>query len=131
MKINGIYNTSFYGCVLWNYFGKEMQRIDKSWNVSVRRMLRFPFNSHRYFLEPVSETKHVIFSMYARFINFVEKLKTCKKSIIRNLLRTVKADCRSTTGHNLRKIMLITKRVSTDDITGDEIKSLAYYATIR
>ena len=89
-KINGIYNTSFYGSVLWDQFGKEMQRMDKSWNVAIRRMLRLPFNAHRYLLEPVSEVKHMVFSLYARFINFVNKLKTCTKSMIRNLLCTVK-----------------------------------------
>ena len=65
IKINSIYNTSFYGCVLWDQFGKEMERLDKSWNVSMRKMLRLPFNAHRYLLEPVSETKHVVFSLYA------------------------------------------------------------------
>ena len=129
MKINGIYNTSFYGCVLWNQFGKEMERVDKSWNVSLRRMMRIPFNAHRYLLEPVSESKHVIFSLYARFLNFTDKLKACTKSLIRNLFRTVKVDCRSTTGHNLRKIMLKTNNVSVDDIKVNEIKSQSYYRT--
>ena len=126
IKINGIYNTSFYGCVLWDQFGKEMERVDKSWNVSLRKMLRIPFNSHRYFLEPVSGSKHVIFSLYARFIKFTDKLKTCSKSLIRNLFRTTRSDCRSTTGRCLRKMMLKTNNVSTDCIKVSDIKTLPY-----
>ena len=128
VNINGIYNSSFYGCVLWNQFGKELERVDKSWNISMRKMLRFPFNAHRYLLEPVSETRHVVFALYTRFVNFTKKLKTSSKSIIRNLFRTIESDCRSTTGHNLRKIMLKTQNVSIDNITVNDIKSLCYYA---
>ena len=128
IKINGIYNTSFYGCVLWDQFGKEMERVDKSWNVSLRRMLRIPFNSHRYFLEPVSRSKHVIFSLYARFIKFTDKLKTCSKSLIRNLYRTARSDCRSTTGRCLRKMMMKTNNTSTDCIKVSDIRRLSYNA---
>jgi len=127
VKINGIYNSSFYGCVLWNQFGKEMERVEKSWNISMRKMMRLPFNAHRYILEPLSGTKHTIFSFYARLMKFTNKLKASAKSIIRNLFRAIKNDCRSTTGRNLRKIMLITENLTIDDIMEKTIKSLRYY----
>ena len=89
--------------ILWDHFGKEKQRIDKSWNLSLRNMVQFLLSSHMFLKEKVSETRHVIFSLYARFISFMDKLKTYKKSLIWNLLRTEKADCRSAMRHNHRK----------------------------
>jgi len=41
VKINNIFNSSFYGSPLWNLFGKEAVRLEKSWNVS-QRMLGLP-----------------------------------------------------------------------------------------
>ena len=32
-KINNIFNTSFYGSVLWNHFMKEAERIENTWNI--------------------------------------------------------------------------------------------------
>ena len=40
LKINNVYNTSFYGCVLWDLFSYEAQRLEKSWNISIRKLLR-------------------------------------------------------------------------------------------
>ena len=34
IKVNSIYNTSFYGCVLWDLFSKEAERLEKTWNVT-------------------------------------------------------------------------------------------------
>ena len=115
MKINSIYNSSYYRCVLWNHFGNEVERIDKSWNVSVRKMNRLPFNTHRYLLEPVSKSRHAVFSFYIRFLKFTNNLKSNSKSILRNLFHLLKDDCQSTTGSNLRKIMLLTGKSNIDN----------------
>ena len=39
IKTNSIFNSSLYGSVLWNLFGKEALRLEKTWNVSLRLML--------------------------------------------------------------------------------------------
>ena len=49
VKINKMFNTSYYGSQLWDLFSKEEERIEKSWNVSQRILLRIPRNSHRFF----------------------------------------------------------------------------------
>ena len=126
VRINNLFNTSFYGCVLWDLFGKESLRLEKTWNVSMRKLLHLPRNTHRYFIEPISKTRHIISSLYSRFLRFVDKIKSCNKSVMLNLLHTIKYDCRSSTGLNLRKTMLRTGNVRVDDISIKDIKNIVY-----
>ena len=42
IQINNLFNTSFYGSVLWDLFGAEVLRLEKTWNVSLRKMLNIP-----------------------------------------------------------------------------------------
>ena len=39
---------------------KEAERIEKTWNISQRVMLRLNFKAYRYFMEPLSGTKHAL-----------------------------------------------------------------------
>ena len=52
-KVNEL-TKEFIGSALWDLFGIEALRLEKSWNVSQRIMLGIPRNSHRYFIEPLS-----------------------------------------------------------------------------
>ena len=126
VKINNTFNTSFYGSVLWNLFSKEAERIEKSWNISQRVMLGLDFKTHRYFIEPLSGTKHIMFSLFKRLIRFIQKIGSCKKGALKTLLKAVKHDCRSTTGANLRKIMLRVNKHNIDDIQVEDIDKLEY-----
>ena len=56
IKINNIFNTSFYGSQIWDLFNQESERVEKTWNTSQRVLLRIPRVAHRYFIEPLSET---------------------------------------------------------------------------
>ena len=125
VKINNIFNTSFYGSVLWNLFMKEAERIEKTWNISQRVMLRLNFKAHRYFIKPLGGTKHIILSLYKRLIRFVQKFESSKKDALRTLLHGVKHDCRSTTGENLRKIMLMVNR-HVDEIQVHHLDQMHY-----
>ena len=58
--LNNVYNSSFYGVPLWDLFGRDFEKLEKSWNVSQRIMLDLPRKTHRYFIEPLSDTKHII-----------------------------------------------------------------------
>ena len=126
VKINNSFNTSFYGCVLWDLFGKESLRLEKTWNVSMRKLLNLPRNAHRYLIEPISNTRHIISSLYSRFVRFIDKIKSCNKSAILNLFHTIKHDCRSKTGSNLRKTMLRTGNDRVDDIRIKDINRIVY-----
>ena len=126
VKINNIFNSHFYGSSLWDLFSWEAERLEKTWNVSQRILLGIPRNTHRYFIEPLTETRHIIFSLYSRFFNFISSIAATKKSVLRNMLSVCKYDCLSTTGRNLRNIMLRVKKSSVDDIIIDDIKTLVY-----
>ena len=91
---------------LWNMFGNEAERLEKTWNISQRLMLGLDRKTHRFFIEPLSGTQHIIFNLYNRFVTFTQKLSQSKKGSLRNLFNAVKDDCRSTTGYNFRKLML-------------------------
>lgn len=126
VKINNIFNSHFYGSSLWDLFSWEAERLEKTWNVSQRILLGIPRNTHRYFIEPLTETRHIIFSLYSRFFNFISSIAATKKSVLRNMLSVCKYDCLSTTGRNLRNIMLRVTKSCVDDIIIDDIKTLVY-----
>ena len=58
IKINNIFNSSFYGSQIWDLFSDEAIRLEKLWNISIRILLDIPRNTYRYFIEPLSGTPH-------------------------------------------------------------------------
>ena len=105
--INQTFNTHFYGAPLWDMFGRTFEKLEKTWNVSHRIMLSLPRNTHKYFIEPLSGTSHIIFSLRRRFIGFIRNISTSIKEVLRNMLNVIKYDCRSNTGRNFRKLVLL------------------------
>ena len=96
-----------------------MERIEKTWNVSVRKMMNLPRVAHRFFIEILSKTRHIIFSLYSRYVNFMNQITESSKPAMTNLLASIKYDkvCQSRTGSNLRHIMLRTGRTTIEDMT--------------
>ena len=126
VRINNIFNSYFYGSALWDLFGNEATRLEKSWNVSMRIMLGIPRNSHRYFVEPLSDTKHIMFSLFKRYIKFVDSIASSSKMALKKMLSTIRYDCRSNTGQNLRKLMLIAGKSSVIDLKKEDFDNLIY-----
>ena len=104
--INRVFNSHFYGSVLWNLYGKEATMVYNTWSVSTRRMFELDRKTHRYLLEPISGMPHIRQALISRFVNFVSKLSSSKKELLRNAYEAVRTDCRSTTGANIRNIRL-------------------------
>ena len=126
VKINNIFNSYFYGSALWDLFGNEAVRLEKSWNVSQRIMLGIPRNTHRYFIEPLSDTRHIMLSIYKRYIKFVQSISLSSKPSLRKMLAVVKNECRSNTGRNLRKLMKAVGKTCIDDLDAKDINKLTY-----
>ena len=82
IKVSNIFNTSFYGSQIWDLFSDEAIRLEKSWNISIRILLGIPRNTHRYFIEPLSGTPHMMLSLYTRFLNFINSIKNSSKGIL-------------------------------------------------
>ena len=104
--INNVYNTSFYGSPLWDIYSTNFARLEKTWNVSIRLMLSIPRNAHRYLIEPLSGTQHIIKSIRNRFLRFVSNIASGSRKVLSTVLNIVKKDVRSVTGKNLRHINL-------------------------
>ena len=107
--INNVYNTSFYGAPLWDLSSRNYEKLEKTWNVSARLLLDLSRRTHRYLIEPLTETAHIVKSIYRRFIKFLNSIADGKKDSLKRVLATMKTDVRSTTGKNLRHLMLKTK----------------------
>lgn len=107
VKINNIYNTHFTGSVLWDLLGKDADMIYNTWNVSIRKMMRLDRQTHRHFVEPLSKTRHIKLSLLKRFLTFTDKVGKSIKGPVKTLFETIKDDCRSLTGRNLRGVMLL------------------------
>ena len=121
--INNVYNTSFYSSPLWDISSKNFEKLENSWNVSQRLMMNLPRKTHRFFIEPLSDTQHIGKSLRKRFINFICKVQESSKAVLRHLLYEIRNDCRSTTGKNIRKLLLEYDEMKLADI---DIKSVVY-----
>ena len=105
-----IYNTHFTGSPLWNLFCREADMVYNSWNRSIRIMFDLPLSTHRYFLEHLAGTQHLKAVLIKRFLNFIQQIEKSPKTLPNLLLKTIRRDCRSTTGSNLRNILLLTQK---------------------
>ena len=83
----------------------------------------FPRNTHRYFIAHLTKTKHIKFGLLKRFVSFVENIANSAKTVLRNMLSVVKHDCRSTTGRNLRNIMILVGKSNVNNISKDDLRS--------
>ena len=55
--LNMVYNTSFHGSPLWDLFGAESIKLEKSWNISMRLMFDLPRSTHRNLIEAIFHLK--------------------------------------------------------------------------
>ena len=113
--INNVYNSCFYGAPLWDTSSKNFEKLEKSWNVSCRQMLSLPRNTHRYFIEDLTKTHHIVKSLEHRFLRFIRKIADGPKKVLRRILDVLKYDARSVTGGNLRRIRIKTETNNEND----------------
>ena len=69
-------------------------------------MLELQRDTYRFFIKPLSKTRHIVKSIKRRFTSFLSKIRASHKEILRHVLRKIEHDCRSTTGNNIRKLQL-------------------------
>ena len=104
VKFLSIYASSFYGSNLWNLYSNEVDRIYKSWNVTIRNVFKLPWTTHRYFVEAVSNSPHPKTTLSSRFVKFVSSLASSAKTSVRYLADVVQQDLRTQVGRTLRRI---------------------------
>ena len=125
--INAIFSSHFTGSVLWDLLGREADMIYDTWNISIRKMFRLDQISHRYFIEPISNIKHIKIAFMKRFIKLTEQIACSTKRTTRNVFHIIKHDCRSITGHNLRKIMQYCGKSRISELAAVEVGKMTYH----
>ena len=67
-----------------------------------------PYNQSgsNYYIEPLSETRHIKVSLMKRYLRFTKMLSESRKNGMRNLYNAIRNDCQSITVYNLRNIFL-------------------------
>ena len=108
IQINSIYNSHFTGSCLWDLFGKEAVMLENTWNVSMRLMLDVPRETHRYLIEPLSDTPHIKIVLIKRFLSFLEQIRKSNKCASKHLLSVISHDARLTTGSNPTNVEFLT-----------------------
>ena len=125
--LNSIYNSHLTGSCLWDLFSPETKMLENTWNTSMRIMLNLPLQTHRYLIEPLSGTKHIRFHLIKRFLSFINQIEVSNKRASKQLLKTIKHDCRSTTGSNLRNILLLTEKFDVDELCPSDAELIEYH----
>ena len=127
LKVNQIYNTDFTGSPLWKLFCEESKRMESTWNKSVKLMMDIPLPTHRRLIEPLSGLPHISTVLVKRFLGFLSQIEKSSKLIPKQLLKLTMFDVRSTTGYNLRKIMLATNRTSVENVKTSDSNLIKYH----
>ena len=122
--MNSIYNSHFSGSPLWDLFDTEAVQLENSWNVASRIMLGVPRETHRFLLEPLTETTHIRTLLAKRFLGFIDQIKKSHKVAARNLLEVIKYDTQSVTGNNLRQIMLLSDKFSVNNLSPSDCSNV-------
>ena len=98
----------------------------KSWNRSVRIMFGVPLNTHCYFLEPLAGMQHLKFTLISRFLGFIAQIEKSHKILPKILLQTIRRDCRSITGSNLRNILRLSRKDDICQLSCADVKTMVY-----
>ena len=106
VKLYKIYACSFHGSCSWDLYSDSVNKLYTSWNIAIRILFELPRNTHRYFIEPISECNHLKTMLCSRFVNFYANLCKSTKHSIRLLTALCKDNLRTTLGNNLHNIAL-------------------------
>ena len=89
-------------------------------------MFDVPLQTHKYFIEPLSETKHLKKVLLKRFMGFLNQIEKSDKIVPKQLLSFIKRDANSTTGSNLRNFLMLTNKNDIDELTALDIEDIKY-----
>ena len=126
-QLNSIYNFHFTGSPLWDLFGKTALSLEATYNKSVKNMFNLPLETHRSFIEPVTNKPHLRKILMSRFLSFIKQVHNSPKAVPKMLLSLVSKDVRSTTGSNLRKLLLLTGKCNVNDLVQKDIFEIRYH----
>ena len=130
LKINNIYNSNFYGSPIWNLYSKSVDNFVNAYNRSMRVLFNLPLQTHRNLLPVVTQQKQIFSTLISRFLGFVDKVRKSHKIVPKLFFNHIKRDVRSTTGKNLRRIMLDLGKDDISEIRKKEVGNI-YHNNIK
>ena len=101
--------------------------MENTWNVAMRLMLDIPRESHKYLIEPLSKTAHIRIVLVKRFLTFLEQIRNSNKLGSKFLLESILHDTGSTTGSNLRNILLQIDKTDVSELCPHDAYQLKYH----
>ena len=126
LVLNRVYNCHFSCCQLWNLFHQGADKFYGTYNRSVKVMSDLPYSTHRYLIEPLTGHMHMSRTLMKNFLSFIARIKVSTKPVLRQLYQISKNDTRTTTGYNLRRILLQTDKYDVDDLEPNIVESISY-----
>ena len=129
VQLNSIFNNHYTGSQLWKFDSRGFEKTEATYNRSIKIMNDVPFATHRFLIEPISGLPHMSRTLVRRYLTFIEQIKKSKKLALRQLLDIAQSDVRTTTGANLRFIMLLTEKNRIGDLNAGNV-DFAYHTVI-
>ena len=108
LKMCRLYNTAFFGSNCWKFSSDQVRMFSKTWNVNLRILFDIPREAHCWIVEELSEGRHFLQMVYSRFAKYIMMVKKNKRPFLRCLYDVVKDDVKTTTGSNIRTLLLTT-----------------------
>ena len=89
-------------------------------------MAGLPYSTHRYLMEPLSGQSHMSIVVVKNFLSFITRIRESPKPVLRQLYQMTKNNVQSTTGRNLRNILVQTNLSKVDDLTPSVVGQISY-----
>ena len=104
-----------------------MEKLESAYNKSIKLMFALPFQTHRYFVEPLTGLPHLRKLLLRRYATFIAAIEASKKRSLKRLLKLSKTDARTTTGRNLRYLMIALGKNLVETIREEDIDTMEYH----
>ena len=105
-NLNSIYNSAFYGSVLYDFNSSWFLKLLNSWSTAVRSFWNLPPNTHRKFIEPLGGI-HAKGIIYSNYIGFIQFLSRSPKLSVLYLLNRCLSDQQTLTGKNCKTVYAV------------------------
>ena len=125
-----IHATTLYGSNTWDILSPDCERLYKSFNVTMRHVLKIDRCTHRYIIEPLSDCLHLKTVIAARYATFHQSLVKSKKLPVRFLARIAEKDKRTVLGKTLSSLKQLCGMRDEEDLTARIIKKKLKYMDI-
>ena len=130
ISLNTIYNCHFSGSQVWNIFSPGSTQFESTYNRSLKIMADLPYQTHRYLMEPLAGTRHMKIKLIKNYLDFIKRIKTSSKPVLRQLYSIASKDVRTVTGSNLRNILLLTDLANIEQLQPGSVDSIFYHKVV-